>query len=519
MTAASPAPGPAVSRFDRVAWCVLWGGLLLYSAVAAPVPYVNEPHYLCKARHYWDPTWCRGDLFLESFDAHAVFYGLMGWWATWLPFAVVAWLGRTVALGWLAAGFVSALQPVAGNRQRIWLIVAGWLAMQSLGSFSGEWIVGGLEGKIFAYAGLLCAWGALCRGRAIAAGLWTGAAIAFHPVVGGWGLLAVLVAAIIARLCRISLFPGTAPTSIPQVLLATGAMILVSLPGLLPALRLLGQPVAEKVRYAGTYLQVYYRLGHHLDPMLFPRTGYLSYALLLVALLVLGWRLRAQPQVRALGLVTLCAVAFALAGIAIGYGPRPPQQMPGFEDRMHLLKFYPFRLADAFLPLTVCVLTVRSLTISPRLAGGIAGVLLTLALLRGGSLAGEYRLTKERRPDWLAACRWIRDHAPPGTQVLTPHDSWSFKWYAGHPEYVNFKDCPQDVTGIVEWNRRLRFQQKWFQDHYADRLYSAADLRALGSETGSAFLITDHLGPMEPAPVFEQGPFRIYDLRFPADNK
>lgn len=504
-------------RFDRVAWLVLWGGLLAYSLAAAPTPYVNEPHYLCKARHFWDPSWCRGDLFLESFNAHAVFYELMGWWTTWLPFAVVAWLGRVVALGWLAAGFVSALQPVAGSRTRIWLIVAGWLALQACGSFSGEWVVGGIEGKVFAYAGLLCGWGALCRSRLVMAGLWTGIAMAFHPVVGGWGLLAALGAILLSRLTGSRLLPQSGGVSWLRILTAAGLLVIAALPGLVPALRMLSQPVEANVRFAGTYLQVYHRLGHHLDPMLFPWTGYACYGLLLGLLLILGWRQRSQPLLRAFCLVTLCAVVFALAGVAIGYGPRPPQQMPWYESRMHLLKFYPFRLADALLPLAVCVLVVEHVKASPRLLGSLAGLLLVAALARGGSLAGEYRLTKEQNPDWIAGCRWLRDHAPADSLVMTPHDSWSFKWYAGLPEYVNFKDCPQDAAGIVEWNRRLLFQQKWFQQHYADQLYSTTELRDLRRETGAAYLITDHLGPMEPTPVFEQGAMRVYDLRAPAD--
>ena len=44
-----------------------------YGFVRSPVPGVNEPHYLSKARHVWDPQWCGRDLFLNSANAHAVF--------------------------------------------------------------------------------------------------------------------------------------------------------------------------------------------------------------------------------------------------------------------------------------------------------------------------------------------------------------------------------------------------------------------------------------------------------------
>ena len=53
--------------------------LAVFAAAGAwPVPDVNETAYLTKARHFTDPAWCQGDFFLETPDAHGVFYLLMG---------------------------------------------------------------------------------------------------------------------------------------------------------------------------------------------------------------------------------------------------------------------------------------------------------------------------------------------------------------------------------------------------------------------------------------------------------
>ena len=37
---------------------------------AWPVPDVNEPYYLGKAIHYWNPNAYPGDFFMESADTH-----------------------------------------------------------------------------------------------------------------------------------------------------------------------------------------------------------------------------------------------------------------------------------------------------------------------------------------------------------------------------------------------------------------------------------------------------------------
>ncbi|MFG0295345.1 MAG: hypothetical protein ACF8PG_05500 [Maioricimonas sp. JB045] len=74
----------ASSRSFWLPLIVLLAMLLGYSAIDAPIPGVNEPHYLTKARNFYDPAWCAGDLFLESGNAHWVFYVVMGpltqWW-------------------------------------------------------------------------------------------------------------------------------------------------------------------------------------------------------------------------------------------------------------------------------------------------------------------------------------------------------------------------------------------------------------------------------------------------------
>ena len=69
-----------------------------------PPPGVNESHYLTKARHYWDPSFCAGDLFLESADAHLVFYWLFGWVTVFVRLETAAWIGRVIAWVLLASG-------------------------------------------------------------------------------------------------------------------------------------------------------------------------------------------------------------------------------------------------------------------------------------------------------------------------------------------------------------------------------------------------------------------------------
>ena len=63
---------------------------------AWPVPEVNETHYLSKAKHYWDPTWCANDFFCATADAHQVFYWTFGWLSRLVSLPAMAWIGRGI---------------------------------------------------------------------------------------------------------------------------------------------------------------------------------------------------------------------------------------------------------------------------------------------------------------------------------------------------------------------------------------------------------------------------------------
>lgn len=510
----------------------VWCTFFLYSAVAAPVPAVNEPHYLCKAKHYWQPDWCAPDFFLQSTNAHTVFYATIGSLTQWFTLAQTAWIGRVLAILVLALGWCSLLSLFSQCR---WFpLHVGWLflAFQACGNFSGEWLVGGVEGKVFSYGLLFGALGQIERGRTILAGALTGLAIAFHPVIGLWGLMACAGACFVGWVIRkkgeaASLVKPMNPSiGCRRVLLASLMLVLFALPGLMPVFSLLMESVPKQTKSAAAYIQVYYRLAHHLDPMVFLPRAYACYAALLVGWQIAAWLRRRQLSTvltpshsadnvaRRFDRIVAFAVLFAIAGLIVGWGPRPAEKMAFYFERAQLLKFYPFRLADVLLPMVVSIGIARWIAVRGPVAVRVAGylVLFAVTLLRANSNVEINKYSGELRTEWIDACRWIDQHLPADALVQSPPNSWAFKWFAGRAEYVAFKDCPQDSVGIVEWNRRLAFLKRWFEVHYDDNFYSADELRDLRAQTKITHILTDHLGPLDLEPVFRNQAFQVYDL-------
>ena len=461
----------------------VWLSFLVVSLVSAPIPAVNEPHYLAMARHYWDSSWCAGDQFLQSFPAHRVFYRTFGWLTLWLDLATVALLGRAVSLAMLAASWTALAtrlqRDASSNPSPAWTaILSAWLfvGLQAVGNLSGEWLIGGFESKVIAYACVFWAIAAMLDRRIVAAAVFSGVAISFHPIVGLWHVTAMGLAEISNFKSQISNASGRR-----RWLLAAALLAVTALPGLLPAVQMLDAGNA-RTAFAANFIQVHYRLKHHLDPMDFDRVnciGYGSFAVLWLAVVFVLFRHQklAQPD-RWWVRYVLAAALFALAGWVVGYGPRPIQFMPGYQWRIALLKFYPFRLFDLLLPIAVAMLMPR--LVQQRWLWLVGTIGLSWALISTHAFPPSNQIPSAMRADWRDACRWVAANTPADALFHTPDEAEAFKWFAQRGEFVNRKDCPQDAAGIVEWNDRLRQITKWSETSFAgDQTYSAEELREL----------------------------------------
>jgi hypothetical protein len=523
----------------------VFASFVISSFARYPIPGPNEPQYLGKAKHYWDPGWCARDFFLNSSSAHLVFFQTFGLLTRWFTLDTTAVIARAVGLLVFATGWtllVHALVP--GRWPPLW---AAWtfLAIAAFaGNLSGEWLIGGIEAKVVAY-GLLFAAMACCmdgiygpRGRSLlVTGILIGLAISFHPVVGIWGAACIVFACIVARLFGHS---GRGPESLerqtpalrPSIIGAIGCATVLSIPGIAAGIR-----ATAGSSFEADYIQVYYRLAHHLDPLHFAKSAWVIYAALGIFWLTGRWlmaRHRAESWfawfVVASGLIALC-------GLLVGWRQGPPENVPetvrdyafpwliDVPLRWKFLKLYPFRLFDAMLPIaaaiTVAGLLRRWCEFVCQWHGtwrraGVALMWLACgipALVTVLQPADDARPTfdSEELADWRDVCRWTLANTPENALILTPvQESWAFKWYAQRAEFVSFKDCPQDGPGILKWNNRLVFLREWSEAIWPND-YSLTDVEAL-KRRGITYIIARRLGPFRFEPVYKNGTFRVYRL-------
>lgn len=461
---------------------VLLIGLVFYIAAGDSPPNVNESHYLCRLKHFWNPAWCVGDLFLESSDTQVALIWLFGWVTRFVSLSATAWIGRVItwailAWSWQRLSWRLVPRPLASV-----LSAAVFVTLNTYAHMAGEWIVGGVEAKCFAYAFVLLALRELIDGRWNLVWVMLGVATAFHPLVGGWsGVVCV----------GIWLFDARHEHRLMPMMPGFAAGGLLALVGILPALALTWNEPAEIVAEASR-IYVFERLPHHLAPLALPGeevirrlAGHAALLLVLWAMSRALWKDEASVErtihgaaaaspfrLRALRRIAKFAWGAALlacVGLTIEL---VLSNQPLIAAK--LLRYYWFRLTDFAAPMAVALLTTNLIAVGFERRRKWATWILAAALILSGTYLSQkawprYAAWQNRiglaspsdvkivdYPAWVAVCDWVTANTPPNSLFITPRLNLSFKWRTGRPEVVNRKDIPQDARGIVEWHRRLK---------------------------------------------------------------
>ena len=482
-------------------------------------PAVNEAHYLVKAKNFWDPSFVPTDLFAASGKAHTTFYVTFGWLTKFFSLEMTAWIGRMI--GWIVVAIGLRLCCLCLRMPPFFSVGVAvlWLVGIEHGNLAGEWVIGGIEGKVPAYGFVLIGLSKLMKRNWSIAWVWFGIASAFHVLTGGWMVVASMIAFLATERIgrtfeRADDEVATARFFVPGLFIGGG----IALFGLVPAYQLTMLATNEESTLAAR-IYSYVRIRHHLLPGDFPAHWFIRFGALVVVLLLVTALNRSSSRLRRLNWVGIGAVVITLAGLVVG---ALPAIAPDLAAR--LLRYYWFRLGDAMVPFVLSLTLMESLN---RRRGGsmtskplrlIATILLAIASvsmahtsydrirlgvppstshrLLGFNVDASPSQQQVTHRDWVAVCDWVRTSTPIDEVFLTPRHQQSFKWYASRGEVVNWKDVPQDAKSMIEWLRR-------FEDVFPKRVgmvplnsmrvpIGYSKLRSFRERYGVRFMIVDN---------------------------
>jgi hypothetical protein len=407
-------------------------------------PRGNEALYLLAAWKWWRPEFLAHDwTFAVPWREHALFNAAAGLLSLAIPLDLFTWVLRV--LGWFAAyaGLVALLRRLGVPW---WVIPVGIAAWQVGGEafVGGEWVIGGAEAKVPAYAALFASLAAFLDRRHVAGGLLLGLCFSLHPAVGAGAAVGVGAALLADR------------TPWRPIAVAGVAGFLAALPGLLTS-----AGVSRGTGASGDAWEfiVRARLPHHLDPYTFAPGGYLALAIFGGLLVLLAFRWRRDRETRFVAAFTAGTALLFVGGIAARAAGAWP-----------LLQVYPFRLFPLVLPMLVTPLLLAEAARRVKdpaargralaAAGASLGVLLVrLDRLPGlgphaaGHAGRGAAYSREERRSLDTAVRWVRDSAPADAVVLTSPTSKRAFWDFRRALVVNWPAIRYDR--FTEWRNRL----------------------------------------------------------------
>jgi hypothetical protein len=434
-----------------------------------------------------------------------------------LPPVALAWFGRLLTWGLLAWAWRRLSFAVVPRPW--WSILTAGLMGFLLENYhmAGEWIIGGVEAKGFAFVLVFLGLESLVRDRWNRAWLCFGAAGLFHVLVGGWSAIAAGL---------VWVFLGKNRPAIGSMWAGLLGGLLLAAPSLIGALSLDWGVDAETTRQADM-IHVFERLGHHLNPMRMAGSRVFSFGLLMLLWAIIRWKTPPEQPGRRLHAFVAAAVVIGVTGILIAL---VFQENPARAAA--LLRFYWFRLADVAVPIGVALggplliaLAAATRPVSTRLA--MAGVLAVVVVYSGCCAMhrpfAPVPRAALRRPDfeaWRAACRWVAlpGNVPPKARFLTPRRSQTFKWYTGHGEVVTRKDVPQDARSIIEWWDRIRrihateSNNPWRRWHVSLAELGPERLKRLGAMYSADYVLTVPDPPVDLPVVYRNRSYVIYRL-------
>jgi hypothetical protein len=371
--------------------------------------------------------------------------------------------------------------------------------------------------------------------------------------------------------------------SIAGAILPFALILLFALPNLIPAARLTLARIPKMPLKEFVDLYVHLRHPHHYDPLAWPGALWVSFLWPIPLAVIAYRRLGGSPGVRRAAFafvffVALLLVAFVFAGVVFVSEPLIQMSLFRFSIYPKLLSCVGAAaiLLDPRLParravrvglLSLPVVAVAALLIvrlaRPASTAGVfvesnlIALLIFCAILAGGVLF-VLRPPSLRHPlssilvpllllflfvgwnrwlglrvamrddsdrDYLAACRWARDHTPVDALFVVPPNEQLFRFHARRAIVVNFKNVPQLSSEMSEWRRRLedvldgrslaelpkRFDlaheaiSRWYEEVPAERRAAVAD------RYGARYVLTARPIPGKPA-VFENASYHLYDL-------
>ncbi len=419
----------------------------------------NEMDVIPYGYSLFNSDWLQNDWYLQLEILYRIPFGYVsGFFVHLFDFIPTIFFGRLVSYFFFSFAYLKLLEATKINFSLGCAGLMVFLTFFPTGMSAGEWMIGGLETKVFAYSFAFLAISAVLQKQLLSAFLYSGFALSLHLLVGGYHLIC-LTSILVYQMFNNGL-------SIREILKKSYPFLIGGSWGLIGVLSYLFIPVDQEISRLGWEVYVHIRVPYHVLPKLYVEALIFPF---LFSVLNLGMLfIVKEEKLKHLTLYVLTSVLISLLGVLI--------YLVGDQS---FLRFYFFRFNDTIQPfLTILILssllTNYSGLLSERInikwvrsqaiiyfAVVVAGILFIVKkesnikeLLNLGSYQKD--VIESKISFDLEMAKWIRQNTPEEAVFIIPTDWETFYMEANRAVFVSWKHAPQKAEDLVEWYRRIQ---------------------------------------------------------------
>lgn len=416
----------------------------------------NENDVIPYARAVYDHAWLPTDWYLNlQIPYRFLFSYVVGFFADQFGFVATVIWGRLLTYALMAWAFFRFFQSVglASTSVLPYVALVFFFKFFGFGNGAGEWMVGGLDTKAFAYFFVILSLAALLRRKLVMAFLFAGLVLTFHMLIGIYHALCLALVVLF--------FHKSFALSLKSIALAALLYMVAGSIGIYGVFDALFLQSSESSSL-GWEIYVNKRVPHHVLPFRFPFEIWIKMAIFSMINILILWRVK-HVVLRQLSAYALLTVGISLIGLIFYFT----------ASNNAIMRFYFFRTSDILLPLitllNVCVLLYDWL--QERFAlklKWIQGALVVLCVLVSVpniiDLQKTWTFEKGRflvhtNADLLMS-NWVKENTSNHSTFLTvPNDEFFYLNYE-RSAFVTWKHSPQKADDLVEWDHRMSLLSK-----------------------------------------------------------
>ncbi|MEP5614437.1 MAG: DUF6798 domain-containing protein [Cyclobacteriaceae bacterium] len=428
-----------------------------------PVIDYNEMDAIPYGYALFNPDWLGNDWYLSQ----GIFYRLpfsyvSGFFVHLFGFIPTIFFGRILSYIFFSFAYLSLLRATKTDFVLGSVSLATFLLFFPQGMSAGEWMIGGLETKVFSYSFALLALAAAIQKKLGPTLLFSGISFSLHLLVGGYQLIcltSILVFQVVNR-----------ELSLKMVMQKSYWFFLGGLWGLVGTAIYFFNQFSQASSSYGWDIYVQVRVPFHVLPKLY--FDGLILPVLFTTLNVVLLALTKRDDIKSLLFYVLTATAISFLGISIYLLGDPS-----------LLRYYFFRFNDTIQPfLTILIIGAllteqfpRFLSKIPRpqrlkriLLATLSIVLFSFFFVRNQQNIKAFfdadsfspKAIESRSSLDIEMTNWVKNNTSESSVFIAPVGMETFYMEAGRALFVSWKHSPQNATNMEEWYHRILLLNK-----------------------------------------------------------